>query len=67
MVILSMENQVGKNALCTLLKLKLQLLMAIQVAIYQGYHVVFFATDCRTVVDALSSHNFPHNELGDII
>jgi hypothetical protein len=41
--------------------------MTIQLANYHGYQAVFFETDCRTIVDALSSHNSPHNELGDII
>jgi hypothetical protein len=37
------------------------------VANYHGYQAVFFKRDCKNIVDAFSSHNSPHNELGDII
>jgi hypothetical protein len=37
------------------------------VANYHGYQAVFFKRDCKNIVDAFSSHNSPHNELGDFI
>jgi len=43
------------------------LLEAIKMAISNGFHSVWFETDCKLLVDALSLSTVPNTEFGDLV